>query len=83
MNERDGGTLYNTQAWFSSNGELVAKHRKLQPTGIERTVWGRGDGRDVFVIDAGFAKLGGLVCFEHSIDLSRYPQAALGEQIHV
>jgi len=83
VNERDGGTLYNTQAWFSPQGELVAKHRKLQPTGIERTVWGRGDGRDVFVIDAGFAKLGGLVCFEHSIDLSRYALAALGEQIHV
>jgi aliphatic nitrilase len=83
VDERDGGTLYNTQAWFAPSGRLVARHRKLQPTNVERTVWGRGDGRDVFVIDAEFATLGGLICFEHSIDLSRYSLAALGEQIHV
>jgi nitrilase len=83
VNERDGGTLYNTMAWFSPDGTLAARHRKLQPTNAERTIWGRGDGRDVFVIDAGFAKLGGLICFEHSMDLNRYALAALGEQIHV
>lgn len=83
VDERDGGTIYNTQAWFSPNGELVARHRKLHPTNAERTVWGRGDGRDVFVIDTGFAKVGGLICFEHSMDLNKYALAALGEQIHV
>src|SRR5690625_2753886 len=35
MNERDGGTLYNTQAYYSPQGELVARHRKLQPTNAE------------------------------------------------
>src|SRR5690554_915426 len=43
VNEREGGTLYNTMAWFSPEGELVARHRKLQPTNAERTVWGRGE----------------------------------------
>jgi aliphatic nitrilase len=61
----------------------VAKHRKLHPTNAERTVWGRGDGRDVFVVDTGFAKVGGLICFEHSMDLNKYALAALGEQIHI
>ncbi|MGY1751174.1 carbon-nitrogen hydrolase family protein [Modestobacter sp. SYSU DS0511] len=83
LNEKDGGTLYNTQAYFSPSGELVARHRKLHPTNAERTVWGRGDGRDVFVVDAGFARVGGLICFEHSMDLNRYALATLGEQIHV
>lgn len=83
VNEREGGTLYNTMAWFSPEGRLAAKHRKLHPTNAERTVWGRGDGRDVFVIDTGFAKVGGLICFEHSMDLNRHALAALGEQIHV
>lgn len=83
LNERDGGTLYNTQAYFSPSGELVARHRKLHPTNAERTVWGRGDGRDVFVVDAGFARVGGLICFEHSMDLNRYALATLGQQIHV
>src|SRR5690606_34669144 len=81
--ERDGGTLYNTQAYFGPDGRLVARHRKLHPTNAERTVWGRGDGRDVFVVDTGFARLGGLICFEHSMDLPRYALATLGEQIHV
>lgn len=83
VNERDGGTLYNTQAYFAPSGQLVAKHRKLHPTNAERTVWGRGDGRDVFVVDTGFGRVGGLICFEHSMDLNRYALAALGEQIHV
>ncbi|HJE57493.1 MAG TPA: carbon-nitrogen hydrolase family protein [Nocardiopsis listeri] len=83
LDERDGGTLYNTQAYFSPAGELVARHRKLHPTNAERTVWGRGDGRDIFVVDTGFARVGGLICFEHTMDLARYSLATLGEQIHV
>lgn len=83
VDEREGGTLYNTQAYFSPSGELVARHRKLHPTNAERTIWGRGDGRDVFVVDMGFAKVGGLICFEHSMDLNRYALSALGEQIHI
>lgn len=83
VNEREGGTLYNTMAWFSPDGDLVARHRKLQPTNAERTIWGRGDGRDVFVVDTGTARLGGLICFEHTMELSRYALTALGEQIHV
>lgn len=83
VNEREGGTLYNTMAWFSPDGDLVARHRKLQPTNAERTIWGRGDGRDVFVVDTGTARIGGLICFEHTMELSRYALTALGEQIHV
>lgn len=83
MDEKDGGTLYNTQAYYSPNGRLVARHRKLQPTNAERTVWGRGDGRDVFVLDTDYGKLGGLICFEHTMDLNSYALATLREQIHV
>jgi aliphatic nitrilase len=83
VNERAGGTLYNTLAWFDDEGRLVARHRKLQPTNVERTIWGRGDGRDVFVLDTPIGRLGGLICFEHSMDLNRYALIALGEQLHV
>jgi aliphatic nitrilase len=83
LNERDGGTLYNTLAWFDDDGRLVARHRKLQPTNAERTIWGRGDGRDVFVLDTPIGRLGGLICFEHSMDLNRYSLIALGQQVHV
>jgi nitrilase len=83
VNERDGGTLYNTLAYFDNQGQLVARHRKLQPTNVERTIWGRGDGRDVFVLDTPFGRLGGLICFEHTMDLNRYALTAMGQQIHV
>jgi nitrilase len=83
INEREGGTLYNTLAWFDADGRLVARHRKLQPTNAERTIWGRGDGRDVFVLDTELGRLGGLICFEHAMDLNRYALAALGQQVHV
>ncbi len=83
INERDGGTLYNTLAWFDPQGRLVARHRKLQPTNVERTIWGRGDGRDVFVLDTDIGRLGGLICFEHTMDLNRYALTALGQQVHV
>lgn len=83
INEREGGTLYNTLAWFDDRGRLVARHRKLQPTNVERTIWGRGDGRDVFVLDTPIGRLGGLICFEHTMDLNRYALAAFGQQVHV
>lgn len=83
LNERDGGTLYNTLVWFDDGGRMVARHRKLQPTNAERTIWGRGDGRDVFVLDTPIGRLGGLICFEHSMDLNRYALIALRQQVHV
>lgn len=83
VNEREGGTLYNTQAYFDDQGRLVGRHRKLQPTNAERTIWGRGDGRDVFVVDSPHGRVGGLICFEHSMDLNRYALTTLGEQIHI
>lgn len=83
LNERHGGTLYNTLVWFDDEGRLVARHRKLQPTNAERTIWGRGDGRDVFVLDTPFGQVGGLICFEHTMDLNRYALTVLGQQIHV
>ena len=35
------------------DGELVERHRKLVPTGSERTVWGMGDGSTLHVVDTG------------------------------
>ena len=81
--ERDGGTLYNTVLYFDNKGEIIGRHRKLQPTHVERTIWGRGDGNDLFVCDTPFGKVGGLTCWEHTMDLVRYSLACMGEQIHV
>jgi nitrilase len=71
VNERDGGTVYNTICYFGPTGELLAKHRKLVPTGGERTVWGSGDGSTLAVIDTPFGRVGGLICWETYMPLAR------------
>ena len=83
INERKGGTLYNTQVYFDNQGNIIGRHRKLQPTHVERTIWGRGDGSDLMVFDTDLGKIGGLICWEHTMDLVRYSLASQGEQIHI
>lgn len=85
VNERDivsRGTLYNSLLYFSPNGELVHRHRKLMPTFTERTVWGFGDGSDLGIIETPLGRLGGLICWEHEMTLAKYALYAQGEQVH-
>jgi nitrilase len=82
VNEREGDTLYNTQVFISRGGELLGKHRKLQPTFAERTVWGQGDASTLSVWPTEVGRLGGLVCWEHTMNLARHALIGQGEQIH-
>jgi len=78
VNERvSSGTLYNSLLYVGPDGEVAGVHRKLLPTGGERTVWGNGDGSTLTVIDMGFARVGGLTCWENLMPLAR---AAMYEQ---
>jgi nitrilase len=82
VSERDGGTLYNTQVHIDEHGTLLGRHRKLQPTYAERFVWGMGDGSTLSVFDTRLGKVGGLVCWEHMLNLARQALIVDGEQIH-
>ena len=82
ISERDGGTLYNTQLHIDQDGELLGKHRKLQPTYAERFVWGQGDGSTLSVFDTRLGRVGGLACWEHVMNLARQALIVQGEQIH-
>ncbi len=82
INEKDGGTLYNSQLVINDAGELLGCRRKLVPTSQERLVWGRGDGADLKVYQTSLGVLGALICYEHSNPLFRYSIQAQGEQIH-
>ncbi|MGF1569878.1 MAG: Nit6803 family nitrilase [Nodosilinea sp.] len=82
VNERDGGSLYNTQLVFDADGTLVLKRRKITPTYHERMVWGQGDGAGLQVIDTAVGRLGALACWEHYNPLARYALMAQQEQIH-
>ena len=83
MTEVDGRTLYNTLLYFNDKGEIVGRHRKLQPTMAERVVWGKGDGSDLGVFDMSVGRVSGLICWEHTMDLARYALTSEGEQIHI
>jgi nitrilase len=71
VNERAGGTIYNTLCYFAPDGVLLGTHRKLVPTGGERLAWGQGDGSTLVTIDTPFARVGGLICWENYMPLAR------------
>lgn len=79
---RGACTLYNTMFLFDASGALVLRHRKLVPTHAERTIWGRGDGRDLVAVDAPFARIGGLICYEHLVPALKAAMVEVGEEIH-
>ncbi|MFZ4555866.1 MAG: Nit6803 family nitrilase [Pseudanabaena sp.] len=82
INERDRGSLYNTQLIFDADGTLLLKRRKITPTYHERMVWGQGDGAGLTVVDSAVGKLGALACWEHYNPLARYALMSQHEQIH-
>ncbi|VVO30093.1 nitrilase-related carbon-nitrogen hydrolase [Pseudomonas fluorescens] len=82
VNERDGGSLYNTQLLFDADGTLIQRRRKISPTYHERMIWGMGDGSGLKAVDSAVGRIGQLACWEHYNPLARYALMADGEQIH-
>jgi nitrilase len=82
VNEREAGSLYNTQLIFDADGSLVLKRRKITPTYHERMVWGQGDGAGLRVVDTAVGRVGALACWEHYNPLARYALMTQHEQIH-
>jgi nitrilase len=83
VNERDHGTLYNTQLVFDADGALKLKRRKITPTFHERMIWGQGDGAGLQVVETAVGRIGALACWEHYNPLARYALMAQHEEIHV
>jgi nitrilase len=80
--ERDGGTLYCTVLFFSPDGKLMGKHRKLMPTAMERLVWGFGDGSTLPVFDTPLGKIGAVICWENYMPMLRMHMYAQGIQLY-
>ena len=83
INEREehGATLYNTVLYFGPDGALLGKHRKLVPTGSERTIWGMGDGSTLETYETPFGKVGGLTCWENYMPLTRFYMYSQGVDV--
>lgn len=73
VSERDlhNTTLYCSFLIFSPDGELIAKHRKMKPTGSERLIWGDGHSDSITTVDTEFGVMGGLICWENYMPLAR------------
>ncbi|GAB7547692.1 Nit6803 family nitrilase [Cupriavidus sp. 8B] len=82
VNERDHGSLYNTQLIFDTDGRLVLKRRKITPTFHERMIWGQGDAAGLKVADTAIGRVGALACWEHYNPLARYALMTQHEEIH-
>lgn len=82
VNERDHGSLYNTQLLFDADGTLLLKRRKITPTYHERMVWGQGDASGLKVVASAVGRIGALACWEHYNPLARYALMAQHEEIH-
>ena len=82
VNERDGGSLYNTQLIFDADGSLLLKRRKITPTYHERMIWGQGDGSGFRVAQTAVGRVGALACWEHYNPLARFDLMAERVELH-
>lgn len=76
-------TLYCSLLYFSPEGELIHKHRKIKPTAAERIIWGEGDGADLQVIASPLGRMGGLICWENYMPLARTALYEQGLEIYL
>jgi nitrilase len=79
--ERLGSTLYCSVVFVSDAGELRGVHRKLQPTGAERLIWGQGDGSTLRVYDTAAGRLGAAICWENLMPALRLALYSQGVEV--
>ncbi|AGL00777.1 carbon-nitrogen hydrolase family protein [Desulfoscipio gibsoniae] len=75
--ERDGDFVYNTCFTFGPRGDLLGRHRKVHLFDVDlpnlkvQESSTLGPGNELTVIDAGFCKIGVMICFD-----VRFPELA-------
>jgi nitrilase len=75
------GTLNNSVLYVDDQGELVARHRKLIPTGAERLVWGNGHEQLLTVVEIDGVRVASLICWENYMPLARQALYEKGIQV--
>lgn len=81
--ETIGGSLHCSLLYFGKDGQLLGKHRKLKPTGLERFIWGQSDGDSLVSFDTELGRLGGLICWENYMPLARTAMYQKGIDIYL
>jgi len=81
--ESVGGSLHCALLYFDKQGNLIGKHRKLKPTGLERYIWAESDGSTLVSFDTEIGKIGGLICWENYMPLARMSMYQRGVEIYL
>lgn len=81
--ESVGGSLYCSLLYFAPNGQLLGKHRKIKPTGLERYIWAESDGSTLVSFDTKIGKIGGLICWENYMPLARMAMYKQGVEMYL
>lgn len=81
--ENIGGSLHCCLLYFDPEGNLIGKHRKLKPTGLERYIWSESDGSTLVSFDTQIGKIGGLICWENYMPLARMAMYSQGIEIYL
>jgi len=76
------GTLYNSLLTIGPTGIILNRHRKLVPTFSERLIWGQGDSRGLRAVETPVGRVGGLICWEHWMPLTRQALHNSSEDVH-
>lgn len=77
------GTIFNSFLLFDQTGKLAIHHRKLMPTYTEKMLYGIGDGQGLHAAETPFGNIGGLICWEHWMPLTRQAMHLAGEHVHL
>ena len=85
VTEKDpiSSSLYCSMLHFNQLGTLIAKHRKIKPTGAERLIWAEGDGTSIHSVQTSVGRVGGLICWENYMPQARVKLYKSGLDIYL
>ena len=81
--EAKNGSLYCSMFYFSPKTGFLGRHQKIKPTGVERLIWGEGNGSSLVTFDTQIGKMGGLICWENYMPEARMSMYQKGIEIYL
>ena len=82
VNELERGTIYNSLLIYCAGRRARAPPPQARADEPRAPRLGPGDGRGLETVDAGFAKVGGLICWENLMPLARFALYERGVEIY-
>jgi len=81
--QENNGSLYCSMLYISPTDGLLGVHRKIKPTGTERTIWAEASGDSLVTFKTKIGKLGGLICWENYMPEARMAMYKKGVEIYI